>query len=117
MNLEMLPDEALEKIHDAIREAYEESDVLAVKSNPGWKEWRDRLEALLTARGVDFDHLALEGESELEDDADDDDDDGEDGDEDRPRRRGQSDDADDNQDDGDDDQDDEDGEDAQKRRR
>jgi hypothetical protein len=124
MNLAMLPDEALEKIHEAIREAYEESHDLAVKSNPDWKEWRDSLEALLTERGVDFDHLALQGEPahDLDDEDDDKDDDHEDGedDDDRARKRGRSDDADDNQDDDDDDDDDQDEEDddnANKRRR
>jgi hypothetical protein len=114
MNLEMLPNEALEKIHEAIREAYEDSDDFAVKSNPDWKEWRDRLEAVLTARGVDFDHLVLEGEPEHDDD---DDEDGEEEDDDRPRKRGESNDTDDDQDDADDDQDDEDEDDAKKRRR
>jgi hypothetical protein len=116
MKLEMLPHEALEKIHEAIREAYEESDDLAVKSNPDWKEWRDSLEALLTARGVVFDHLVLAGEPEHEEEDDDDDADGEEED-DRPPKRGQTDDADDNQDDHDDDQDDEDDDDAKKRQR
>jgi hypothetical protein len=121
MNLEMLPDEALEKIHEAIREAYEESDDLALRSNPDWKDWRDSLEALLTARGIDFDHLVLEGEPGREDDdeEEDDEDGDEDEDDDRPHRRGQSDDGDD-EDGGDDDQDDggdEDDDGAKRRRR
>jgi hypothetical protein len=66
MNLAILPDEMLEAIHEALSAANDEAHKTGVDDGPEWKEWRDGIEGELTKRGLEFEHIVLAGEEELE---------------------------------------------------
>jgi hypothetical protein len=66
MNLAILPDEMLETFHEALSAANDEAHKTGVDDGPEWKEWRDGIEGELTKRGLEFEHIVLAGEEELE---------------------------------------------------
>ena len=62
MNFDLLSAEAIEMLHESIAEANQTPQEHDIKGNADWRAWRDVLEEQLGKRGIEFEHIVLDGE-------------------------------------------------------